>query len=59
MTDRLARIEAMYDGPIPAPLRRWAMERPPGDAEKPPVSPYLNRPLRTLADVERARAAAE
>lgn len=56
MTDRLTRLERFYDGPIPAPLRRWALERP--DApEKPYVSPYLNKPLRSLAEVERKAAA--
>ncbi len=23
--DRLARLERLYDGPVPAPLRRWAL----------------------------------
>lgn len=26
---RLARLEQMYDGPIPAPLRRWALSGAP------------------------------
>lgn len=33
--DRLARLERLYDGPIPAPLRRWAL------SGMPPAPPRL------------------
>ncbi len=53
--DRLARLERLFDGPIPAPLRRWALsgmppapprlQADPGDtAEARPAPPSADDP---------------
>lgn len=48
--ERLAHLERYYDGPIPDRLRRWAL------GATVATSPYLNKPLRSLAEVERSQS---
>lgn len=55
--DRLARLERQYDGPIPAPLRRWALSGAPALPEVAPApAPATDHRTHAAAAFAQAKA---